>query len=257
VNLIGLVLAGGVALTPPVDSDEITTAWVVQADASQVGEHSVRDGSYVVKHRLLPSSLVRLQEDVTDGKSGKVLIGAGEQLFGLLTSGSPVFCVNKMPKQNLARSLLFGSGNLMRCFVDSNDDGKIDGHFNAGNAVPGLPNFSRKRPKKPKLASGGRYERIDPALDDQQYFVGIRYEGRAAIIGRGAIPTFSVRFGTDGHEGSLSEDAIPDGATLPFDLRMLGARFSVLSRDGETIRVNVTEAMPEQRFGVVQTIRYN
>ena len=31
----------------------------------------------------------------------------------------------------------------------------------------------------------------------------------------------------------------------------------VLSRDDEVIRVRVEEAMPEQRFGVVQTVRYN
>lgn len=255
-NLLALLLANGAVLTPAQNPDYIETAWVVQPDTAQIGERGVRDGEYILKHRLLPPSLVELQDDVVDAKSGKVLAKAGEQMFGLLTSGAPVFCVNRVPKQNAARSLLLGSGNLQRCMIDNDADGRLDAHFNAGNAIPGLPNFIRKRPKKPNMASGGRYVLIDPKLDNQNYYVGIRYEGRAGIIGKGSVPTFGVRFGTEGNEGSLTYDTVPKERIMPFEVQMLGARFDVLSITGEVIEVRVKAAMPEQNFGVTQTVRY-
>jgi hypothetical protein len=250
-------LLGGAILTPAANPDYVETAWIVQADPTQVGERNVRDGEFILKQRLLPPALAELDEDVKDAKSGKILAKAGDQLFGLLTSGAPVFCVNAMPKQNVARSLLFGSGNLQRCLIDSDNNGRFDAEFNAGNAIPGLPNFMRKRPKKPDLVSGGAYRSIDPNMDKQRYFVAVRYEGRAGIIGKGSLPTFSVKFGTEGNIGSLTYDTVPDTGVMPFDVRMLSSRFTVMARDGEVIRVNVQEAMPEQRFGVVQSIRYN
>lgn len=250
-------LFGSAFATPAANPDYIETAWIVQPDQAQLGERNVRDGEYVVKHRLLPTSLAELREDVQDAKTGKVLARAGDQLFGLLTSGAPVFCVNSVPKQSLGRNLLFGSGNLQRCLIDSDVDGRFDAEFNAGNAIPGLPNFMRKRPKKPDSVKGGSYALIDPKLDKQNYFVAIRYEGRAGIIGKGSLPTFSVRFGTDGNVGSLTYDTVPETGVMPFDVRMLGSRFTVILRDGEVVRVKIEESIPEQRFGVVQTIRYN
>lgn len=244
-------------LTPAQNPDYIATAWIVQPDPAQVGERDVRDGEYVLKHRLLPPSLVELRDDVRDAKSGKIVAKAGDQLFGLLTSGAPVYCVNSVPKQNLGRSLLFGSGNLQRCLIDHDADGRLDTAFNAGNAIAGLPNFTRKRPKKPDAVTGGTYAPIDPRQDRQNYFVAVRYEGRAGIVGKGSVPTFSVRYGTDGNVGSLTYDKVAEDGAMPIGMMILGARFQIVSRDGEVIRVRVEEAMPEQRFGVVQTIRYN
>ncbi len=255
-SIAGLALLSSALLTPPANPDYIETAWIVQPDSAQTGERAVRDGDYVVKHRLLPPSLVELREDATDAKSGKVLAKAGDQLFGLLTSGAPVFCVNSVPKQNAARTLLFGSGNLQRCLIDSDKDGRLDGSFNAGNAIAGLPNFMRKRPKKPGAVAGGAYVAVDPATDRQQYFVGVRYEGRAAIIGKGSVPTFSIRYGTEDNVGSLTYDEVPKDGAFPINMTILGARFAVLARDAETIQVKIDEAMPEQLFGVVVTTRY-
>ena len=254
-SVAGLFLLSGALLTPSANPDYIETAWIVQPDSAQLGERAVRDGGYVLKHRLLPPSLVELREDATDAKSGKVLAKAGDQLFGLLTSGAPVYCVGSVPKQNVARSLLFGSGNLQRCLIDSDRDGRLDGAFNAGNAIAGLPNFMRKRPKKPDAVAGGAYTAVDPSTDKQQYFVGVRYEGRAAIIGKGSVPTFSIRYGTEDNVGSLTYDEVPKDGTFPISMTVLGARFAVLARDAETIRVQVDEAMPEQLFGVVLTAR--
>jgi hypothetical protein len=244
-------------LTPPADPEQIETAWVVQPDQSQIGDRDVRDGAYVLKHRLLPHSLAELREDVKDERSGKVLARAGDQLFGLLTSGAPVFCVNSVPRQNVLRTLFIGSGNRQRCLIDTNSDGRLDAEFNAGNAIPGLPNFSRKRPRKPDAVTGGAYDVIEPHLDRQNYFVAIRYEGRAAVMGKGSLPTFSIRYGTDGNIGSLTHDFVPETGVMPFDVRMLGSQFTVTARDGETVRVKIHEAIPAQRFGVMMTVRYN
>ena len=71
------------------------------------------------------------------------------------------------------------------------------------------------------------------------------------------MPTFSIRYGTDGNVGSLTYDQVPDDGVMPIRMTILGARFLVLSRDDEVIRVNIDAAMPEQRFGVVQTVRYH
>lgn len=250
------LLAGAIILNAPSDRNYIETAWIVQPDIGQIGERKVADSAYVLKHRLLPPSLIQLREDVKDSKSGKVLAKSGDQLFGLLSRGAPVFCVNAVPKQDLARSLLFGSGNLQRCLIDNDADGQLDSHFNAGNAVPGLPNFSRKRPKKPSAVTGGTYAQIDPALDNQNYFVGIRFEGTVGMIKKQPSPTFSIRFGTEGNTGMISGDTRSADKDFPFIVRALGSRFSVLAIEKDVISVRVEQAAPEQRFGVVQTVRY-
>ncbi len=255
-SIVPWLLMSGVALNPAANPDYIETAWVIQPDPSQMGERDVRDGEFVLKHRLLPPSLVELTEDVKDAKSGKVFAKAGDQLFSLLTSGAPVYCVNSVPQQSLGRSLLLGSGNLQRCMIDADSDGRLDSAFNAGNAIAGLPNFMRKRPKKPKAVTGGAYVKIAPEQNRQTYFVGIRYEGRSATIRKGALPTFSIKFGTEGNLGSLTYDTLADTSAMPFDVSMLGASFTVLARDGEVIRVKVSRPMPAQRFGVVQTTQF-
>lgn len=253
---ITAMLAGGVILNAPSNPDYVETAWIVQPDVGQLGVRKVADSAYVLKHRLLPPSLIQLQDDVKDAKSGKVLAKSGDQLFGLLSRGAPVFCINAVPKQDLARSLLFGSGNLQRCLIDNDADGRLDSHFNAGNAVLGLPNFSRKRPKKANAVSGGSYRQIDPALDNQNYFVGVRYEGTVGMIKKQPSPTFSIRFGTEGNTGMISGDTRSADKGFPFIIRALGSSFSVLAIENDVISVRVDQAVPEQRFGVVQTVRY-
>ena len=252
---ITLMLTGGVILNAPSDPDYVETAWIVQPDASQLGVRKVSDSAYVLKNRLLPPSLIELEDDVKDAKSGKILAKSGDQLFGLLSRGAPVFCVNAVPKPDLARSL-FVSGNLQRCMIDNDADGRLDSHFNAGNAVPGLPNFSRKRPKKDKAVSGGSYRHIDPALDNQNYFVGVRYEGTVGKLSKQPWPTFSVRFGTEDNTGRMSDNTMSADEGFPFMVRVLGSSFSVLAIENDVISIRVDQAVPEQRFGVVQTVRY-
>ncbi|MBJ7389813.1 MAG: hypothetical protein JHC92_10390, partial [Sphingomonadaceae bacterium] len=213
---ITLMLTGGVILNAPSDPDYVETAWIVQPDASQLGVRKVSDSAYVLKNRLLPPSLIQLQDDVKDEKSGKILAKSGDQLFGLLSRGAPVFCVNAVPKPDIVVSLLVRGVNLQRCLIDNDADGRLDSHFNAGSAVPGLPNFYRKRPKKAKAVSGGSYRHIDPALDNQNYFVGVRYEGTVGKLSKQPSPTFSVRFGTEENTGMMSDNTMSADKSFPF-----------------------------------------
>lgn len=251
-----IVALGAVSLNPPANPQYIETAWIVQPDPSQASTRDVRDGEYVLKQRLLAPSIIELKADAVDAKSGRVLAKTGDQLFAVLTAGPPVYCITGVPKADIMRSLLVGGGNVQRCMVDENSDGSLDGHFGAGNAVPGLPNFLTKRAKKPKPTTGGAFIKVDPASDRQQYFVGIRYEGRAGIIGKGTFPTFSIRFGTENNTGRLTADEVPSSKLIPSSISILGSRFTVLSRNDEVIRVAIEDPMPEQRFGVVMQRRY-
>lgn len=251
-SIVPWLLMTGVALNPAANPDYIETAWVIQPDPTQIGEREVRDGEFVLKHRLLPPSLVELTEDAKDAKSGNVIAKAGDQLFGLLTSGAPVYCISPDPEKSLMRSLM----SLQRCMIDVDHDGRLDSAFDVRNSVPGVPNFMRTRPKKLKPVTGGTYTKVAPEQDRQNYFVGIRYEGRTVSFGKGTQPTFSIKFGAEGNLGTLTAQRSAETSVTPFDMSILGSSFTVQARDGEVIRVKVSQPMPAQRFDVVQTAQY-
>jgi hypothetical protein len=229
--------------------------WHVEESDAPLGPLTVRDGDYVFRNRLLPSSLVRLTADAVDQESGELVAEAGTQLFGLSTRGAPIYCVAGRREASALTRILLSAGNRQICFVDLDKDGRLDGHFSAGNAVRGVPNFSGHRPRNPKrLATPASYRQLRPEEMETDYFVGVRYRGRALLNSR---PVFTVTFGT-----LSSRESLTSGIRGPRELNArpvsaMGGEFVITGREGSTLQVDIRRKVPPQPFHVIQTVTYS
>ncbi|HEX8644242.1 MAG TPA: hypothetical protein VF702_10060 [Allosphingosinicella sp.] len=231
--------------------------WLIQPGDEPLGRRSIREGEYVVRGRLFPPGLIRLTTDAVAERGGRVIVPSGTQLFGLSTSGAPIWCELNRRSGGAVRGALLGSlvgragGGARRqiCLTDLDKDGRLDAHFSAGSPVRGVPNFSGYLPRNPDRLTGGAYETLEPGQIATDYFVGIRYEGLSAI---GANPTFSVSFGHDDTRARLTETLRPQNGAVT----ALGAEFTIAGREGETLEIDLRRNLRRQPFHVMQTISY-
>ncbi|MEA3015830.1 MAG: hypothetical protein QOI38_552 [Sphingomonadales bacterium] len=229
--------------------------WWVQPSREPLGRKTVRDGDYVIRTRLLPPSLIRLNADAVAEQGGRVLLPAGSQLFGLSTSGPPIWCAvarrstgGRVPGAVLG-ALVGRRAPSQLCLVDLDRDGRLDAFFSANSPVRGVPNFSGNRPRNPARLAPVAFAELDPEQMETQYFVGIRYEGVATLR---SSPHFSVSYGDEDTRGHLTRAVSPQNGVVA----ELGAEFEIVRRDGETLEVEIRRNMPRQPFHVFQTITY-
>lgn len=254
-SLLG-VAAGAQGVQPFADDREFQSVWLVQPSDAPLGPRTLEDSDFVYKQRLVPPTLVRVKADAVDPQSKKVIVPSGSQLFGVLTSGPPIYCLAGVRDASVMKSLLIGGGNRQVCLVDSDRDGALDGHFGVGNAIKGLPNISGKRPKKLKPLAPAAFETLAPEAIAIPYFVGVKYEGIVGLALKNKTPVFSVVFGTDESSEMLTGQIRPVEDSDPMLVKVLGAEFAVTERRDRTLSVDVRSAIPPQPFGVVQTVTY-
>lgn len=228
--------------------------WWVQPSRETLGRKTVREGDYVLRTRLLPSSLIRLTADAVDER-GRLLVPAGSQLFGLSTAGPPIWCAlaRRSSGGRVAGAVLGGlvgrRAPSQLCLIDLDRDGRLDAHFSANSPVRGVPNFSGNRPRNPARLAPAAFERLDLDRMDTQYFVGIRYEGVATLRSN---PHFSISYGDEDTRGHLTSAVSPQGNVVT----ALGGAFEIVRRDGETLEVEIRRNLPRQPFHVFRTVTY-
>ncbi len=231
------------------------TLWWAQPSSEPLGRKTVRDGDYVMRTRLLPPSLIRLSADAVVARGARTVLPAGTQLFGLSTSGPPIWCA--LPRRSTGGSV---GGSLLGglvgrraasqlCLADLDRDGRLDAFFSANSPVGGVPNFSGYRPRTPNPLTPAPFERLEPEQIEADYYVGIRYEGLSMV---GANPTFSISFGNERNRERLTETITGrDGI-----VEALGGEFAILGREGDALAVDIRRTLPRRPFHVMQTIRY-
>jgi hypothetical protein len=232
---------------------EFNSVWLVQPSEVPLGIRTIKNNDFVLKQRLLPPSLIRVRTDALDSQTGKVIAAAGTQLFGLSTDGPPIFCITGVRDATFVKTLLIGGGNRQICLVDMDRDGSLDGHFGVGNVIKGLPNISGRRPKTPKPVKGGAYDSLRPDQIEVEYFVGAQYRGNANL---GGNHVFEIRYGSAEQTGSLTDRLSHKETQVPGSMEILGGRFTILEAGSGTIRVQVDQTFPAQRFGVIQTTTF-
>ena len=229
--------------------------WWIAPGTQPLGRRTVREGDYVVRSRLLPPSLIRLTGDAVAARGNRVVVPAGTQLFGLSTSGPPIWCVleRRSSGGTVAGSVLGGlvgrRAPSQLCLVDLDRDGRLDSFFSANSPVRGVPNFSGNRPRNPAGLAPTAFERLDPERMETEYFVGIRYGGVATLRSN---PYFTISFGDGERQGHLTSSVSPQNGTVT----ALGASFQIVSRNGETLEIDVRRNMPRQPFHVMRTVTY-
>jgi hypothetical protein len=248
--LCGLAVGSAQAAPAAEDERRYETVWNIQPDPAQLGERRVAIGEPVLEQRLLPIGLAIAEEDIQSA-SGDVLAEKGTQLFQLDVNRGKAYCVATVPRPSAFRSLMLGGGNLQRCFVDGDGDGRFDGQFNGGNPMRGVPFIEGKLPKTPKPASG-RYSTLPPEQFALQYTVRIALtEAKVTASGKTAF-SYRIDFG-DAQTRQKLTDSI-GGALGATDI--LDARWDAQAVDGKGARLAVTQVMPAQPFQVELTRRY-
>lgn len=253
--LAGAGAGAASAQAPESNQDrEFRSIWLIQPSEEATGPRTVQDGGFVIRQRLLPPSLIRLDADASDQRSGRVIAPAGTQLFGLLTRGPPIYCVvGRRDASTLQRMLLWG-GNRQICFADLDRDGRLDVQFNVGNQVRGVPNIAGRRPRNPGAVAGGGYTSLRPDQIETEYFVGLTFEGFIGL--RNHEPVFRITFGNALSRESLSGDVRAVRNSRPWLVTALGAEVVVTEVPGRAIEADVRRFIPPQPFGVIRTVTY-
>jgi hypothetical protein len=232
------------------DNRRYRTVWNIKLDEKQAGQRSIAHGQPILEQRLLPAGLAVTDEDV-HAENGDVLVNKGVQLFQLQVASGKTFCVADVPRPSAFRSLMLGGGNLQLCLVDVDADGVFDGHFNGGNPMRGIPFITGRQPKEPKKATG-RYSLADPNLFSLKYTVRIALVTAKTRDSGEPLIAYRIDFGDDQTRQGLTNIV---AGKLGHN-SILGAEWNVAEIGENSLKANITHAMPHQPFEVTRTISY-
>lgn len=221
-------------------SRSISTTWDVQPTVAPTETQTVKQGEWVIKQTLLPKGLFRLESNV-DLKDAPLLI-AGAQFIEIDTEGPLVACDAVGRKQLLL-------GMRRNCLIDYEKDGAFDGVFavESTSIGGGLPDYSGKFPKDAQIIPLARYTRISPTEILTPYFVGIRNAGKGSLYNR---QNFQICYGSEASVDCVSNYNSMPASMFPASVQIMGANFTVLSGDKESVVLNVEAAMPPQPFRI-------
>lgn len=233
--------------TAQAQSRAMSTVWMIQPATDIPGERSLDSGESVLKQRLLPKGLFRL-----DGNAAFVgsppQFATGTQLIEVSAQGAVVACEAVARKQKLL-------GMNQYCLVDYDGNGTFDGMFGVENISKGggMPTFQGDYPKRAKLITPVAYSRLDPAEISSPYFVEIRNAGKAPLFDR---QFFEICYGSDTNTECLTGGQYTSASVFPASIAILGARLTVLARDEGQVRVRVDAPMPPQPFGIMSIMTF-
>jgi hypothetical protein len=242
---LSIAVAALVALSSPAVAADRTvfTIWMIDDREAALETRDVRRLDFVIKQRLLPAGLARLDVDGTS--AGLAALTAGKQLIELQSSDALVFCDPVIRPQKLI-------GHGQTCLVDADKDGRFEGMFFTSSVTKGILTIQGKRPKTPRPIAPLAYRRIDPAEFGETLFVGLQYRGDANLFGN---HVFEIKFGSADQTGSLTERVLYKKDQIP-PKEVLGGRFTILESIPDGIRVRVDKPFPRQPFAVLQTTTY-
>jgi hypothetical protein len=263
---IGLAALAFLALTPGARADEasratraareVSAGWIVlpgEAPAPRV----VHPHEFVFRQRLVAFGIAKLDADVVDAGSNKLLLPAGTPLFRLHSTSGLVACAFDTERHSLG-NFLTKSGSVRVCVRDADLDGRFDDYAHYVGAVSGLPSVNGRLPRTlSPLKQSVAYTVADPNTGPPDLFVGIRYEGKAPLTG---VPLFVIAFGRGDDIGSLDRAwARGDGGKGKLGQTgtalLAGAVIEVTALDGDDATLTVHAMLPAGQFAINQAGR--
>lgn len=238
------IAATGTALA---QSRNMSTVWTIQPSAETLPEQVIGYDGWVLRQALLPEGLFRLDGDAK--VSGRPpLFPKDSQLIEIRTHGAVVACDAVARRQKLL-------GANQYCLIDHDRDGNFDGMFAVQNISKGggMPTVQGRYPTKAKPIEPVAYSRLNPSEITIRYFVGIRNAGKAALYDR---QNFQICYGSESATDCLTDWSYTSASAFPATIELLGAKFTVLSRDEGQVKVRVDRTMPPQPFGIISTTTY-
>ena len=116
-----------------------------------------------------------------------------------------------------------------------------------------MPTFQGNYPKRAKQITPVAYSRLDPAQIATPYFVEIRNAGKAPLFDR---QFFEICYGSNAKTECLTGGQYTSASIFPGSIAILGARLTVLARDGGQVRVRVDAPIPPQPFGIMSVTTF-
>ena len=262
IRLFAILVAASLMTPALAGSTKFYSVWQVEPPQPSAEELTLKSGDFVQKARLLPPGLVVVDDPVTDPKTNKTLVEAGEQLFQVSEGqvwrkkdtagdGLGVYCHIKPKrfKKGVLDVLLGPEDSTYRqCFVDVNRDGVFDGFFGSRCGFIPFPLISGKVPADLLPIKGGSYRRLASTDIKDGPMVGIIFRGIAPIDGK---PKFGSVFG--GGEPINSFGGFGGPKKEPGQKSEFGALFTVIDKGQGTIRIRIDSGIPAQPFAMFST----
>lgn len=228
------------------DSIQLFTAWQIEPAAVPEAELDLAGGEFVLKQRLLPLGLARL-EAALEEPALKLSLPAGTQLVAIGEPGKSAFCDATRYKKK-------ANDTPFACLVDTDHDGKFDGYFKGLSYSGAIISLQGKQKiKKLKPLTPAAYREVAPTEFNQDLFVAIQRRNYFNIYGN---ESFMVVYGNAQHTEEITKPYTLKSAEMPKEMTLLGARFTALSETEGRMRVKVHSAMPAQPFSVYRTTTY-
>ncbi|MCA1750088.1 MAG: hypothetical protein LC634_11405 [Sphingomonadales bacterium] len=253
--LILLVVFGGLTGCTGIDPTRtLTTIWMVQPAEVPSEEVTVSSGDLVLRQPLHPTALAVLEADLQHGSGDDDFLPAGTRLFEVQNASAQVFCALNLAYTPDLQRILLGTSSAQRCLVDANNDSLFEGKFVFHSPIQGLPLVEGQLPKDPDpVEPPVPYRRGSPSEVGDEYFVGIRYEGKPLLYNR---RNFRIRFGNSQSQDGLTNFSYTSGDDYPKSHNMLGSQFTIVAEDDGTLTIRIDRMMPLQPFSVTQTVSY-
>lgn len=244
-----VLLALGSVATAPASAQraELATSWWIEPAPPPQGVRFLASKEPVLKQRLLPSGLTRLDRSVAPAEA-KFNLAAGTELIEVTGGPGPIFCDGRY------QSVKFVGTSPQGCFIDQNGDGLFDATFRMMSQTPALVMVNGRMPKKLlPLASPISYQRLDPATSSLGAFVAIERRNYFNIYG---LENFMIAFGSGDHLERITDPIGFKSAELPKKMSIMGSSFTALKEENGRLAVSVEAAMPRQPFGVMKTTSF-
>ncbi len=249
-----------VALAVPARAEtrgQLQLLWMIEPNAPPTGPKLVKDGEFVVKNRLLPVAMARLEMDLAPSLAGSLSVSAKSQLYAVRSStGEKVFCAWETLVRAKDGTLRPNTGISTLCFLDQQGDGRFDASFEAFPGV-GLPQIQMPMPKEKRLASIDRpYAMFPPESFTGDLWVGLRYEQYFNIYGNRML---MVAYGARGKNQTLTNfSTFKSKGPFPLKVGALGAQLTVLEArdDGSVVRIDRPITLPFFAVVTTTTVRF-
>jgi hypothetical protein len=248
------------ALAAPAHAEtrgQLQLLWMIAPNAPSPAPRLVKDGELLVKNRLLPVAMARLEMDLAPSLAGSLSVSAKSQLYAVRSStGEKVFCAWETLVRAKNGVLTPNTGISTLCFLDKQSDGRFDASFEAFPGV-GLPQIQMPMPKENKLVSVDLpYTMLPPDMFTGDLWVGLRYEQYFNIYGNRML---MVAYGGRGKNQTLTNfSKFKSKGPFPLQVGALGAQLTVLAAgdDGSVIRIDRPISLPVFAVVTTTTVRF-
>ena len=238
-----------------------STSWVTGEPIAEldkplpaIGEEAgIKHGDIAMAARLYPQEIAYLAAQIVDG-DGDELAPAGSELYALRTNSGKAFCLTGSQKISAFASAMLGdSGAKQTCFVDGDGNGTFESFFTARSSVRGVPNFTGRTSKKPKLIVETRYE--TKPIENMQaiFFVALEYRGNTNLQGNHIFETI---FGSGSTKENLTSRMVIKAGELPAQVNFLGGQFELLEGGGNSATIRVVKPVERRPFDVLRSVSY-